>query len=102
MILNYGNGYCAFAHNICGSQTVVPDRMLDTSKPLSPEFFINPRWPPSVVLTEAATIDVRLGEAMIAPKREVLAAVLGMNISDVDEHLSTTKVGLDNELDFST
>ena len=35
MIFNYGNGYCAFAHNICGSQLVVPDGMPDTSKPLS-------------------------------------------------------------------
>ena len=41
MIFNYGYGCCAFAHNICGSQPEVPNRMLDTSKPLSPEFFIN-------------------------------------------------------------
>ena len=42
VIFNYGYGCCAFAHNICGSQPVVPDGMPDTSKPLSPEFFINP------------------------------------------------------------
>ena len=42
VIFNHGYGCCAFAHNICGSQPVVPDGMLDTSKPLSPEFFINP------------------------------------------------------------
>ena len=102
VIFNYGYGCCAFAHNICGSQPVVPNRMPNTSKPLSPKFFINPRWPPGVVLAAAATIDVRLGEAMIAPKREVPAAVLGMNISEAGEHLSTAKVGLDNELDFST
>ena len=41
MIFNYGYGCCAFAHNICGSQLVVPDGMPDTYKPLSPEFFIN-------------------------------------------------------------
>ena len=40
MIFNYGYGYCAFAHNICGSQPEVSDRMLDMSKPLSPEFFL--------------------------------------------------------------
>ena len=43
VIFNHGYGYCAFAHNICGSQPVVPDGMPDTSKPLPPEFFINPR-----------------------------------------------------------
>ena len=35
MIFNYGYGCCAFAHNICGSQPMVPDRMPDTYKPLS-------------------------------------------------------------------
>ena len=40
VIFNYGYGCCAFAHNICGSQPEVLDRMLDTSKLLSPEFFL--------------------------------------------------------------
>ena len=79
MIFNYGYGCCAFAHNICGSQPVVPDGMPDTSKPLLPEFFINPRCPPGVVSSEAA-------------------AVLEAVISDEGEHLSA-KVGLDNEPD---
>ena len=38
VILNYLYGYCAFTHNIYGSQPKVPDGMPDTSKPLSPEF----------------------------------------------------------------
>ena len=42
VIFNYGYGCCVFAHNICGSQLVVPDGMPDTSKTLSLEFFINP------------------------------------------------------------
>ena len=42
VIFNYGYGCCAFAHNICGSQPKVPYGMSYTSKPLSPEFFINP------------------------------------------------------------
>ena len=46
VIFNYGYGYCAFAHNICGSEPVLPDGMADMSKPLPPEFFINPRCPP--------------------------------------------------------
>ena len=45
VIFNYGYGYCAFAHNIYGSHPEVPDGMPYMSKPLSPEFFINPRCP---------------------------------------------------------
>ena len=102
VIFNYGYGCCAFAHNICGSQPVVLDRMPDTSNPLSPEFFINPRCPPGVVPVEAATIDVCYGEAMIALEREVPAAVLETDISKAGEHLSIVEVGLGNEPDSST
>ena len=102
MIFNYGYGCCAFAHNICGSQLVVIDGMPNTSKSLSSEFFINPQCPPSVVPTEATTIDVRSGEAMIASEREVLAAVLEADVSEAGEHLSAAKVGLGNEPDSST
>ena len=45
VIFNYGYGYCAFAHNICGSKPLIPVGMLDTSTPLTPEFFVNPRCP---------------------------------------------------------
>ena len=41
VIFNYGYGCCAFAHNICGSQPVVPDGMPDTSKPLPLEYFLS-------------------------------------------------------------
>ena len=46
VIFNYGYGCCAFAHNIFGSEPVILDGMLDTSKPLPLEFYINPRCPP--------------------------------------------------------
>ena len=82
---NYGYGCCALAHNICGSQPKVLDRMPDTSKSLSPEFFINPRCPPGVVPAKAATIDVRSGEAMIMSEREILAAVLDADISEAGD-----------------
>ena len=36
VIFNYGYGYCAFTHGICGSQLEVPDGMPDMSKPLPP------------------------------------------------------------------
>ena len=102
VIFNYGYGCCACAHNICGSQPVVPDEMPNKSKPLSPKFFINPQYPPGAVPAEAATIDVRPGEAMITPEREVPTAVLGTDISEVGEHLSAAEVRLGNELDFSS
>ena len=82
MIFNYGYGCCAFVHNICGRQLVVPDGIPDTSNPLSQEFFINPRCPPGVVPTKAATVDVCSGEAMIALDREVPTAILKTNISE--------------------
>ena len=96
MIFNYGYGCCAFAHNICGSQPEVPDGMSDTSKSLSPEFFINPRCPPSIVPTEAASIDVLPGEATKAPKREALVTVLESNHSEASEHLSVFEVEPDS------
>ena len=45
VIFNYGYDYCAFAHNICGSEPVIPVWMPDMMKSLPPEFFINPRCP---------------------------------------------------------
>ena len=72
LIFNYGYGCCALAHNICGSQPMVPNGMQDKSKPLSPEFFINPRCPPGAVLVKAVTIDVRFGEVMIASRGRFL------------------------------
>ena len=34
-------------HNIYGSEPLIPAGMPDTSTPLTPEFFMNPRCPPS-------------------------------------------------------
>ena len=101
VIFNYGYGCCAFTHNICGSQPVVPDEMLDTSKTLLPVFFINPRCPSSVIPVEDATIDVCPGEAMIVPEREFLATVLEADISEVGEYLPSTEVRPGNEPDSS-
>ena len=58
VIFNYGYCCCAFAQNICGSKPMIPVEMPDMSKPLPPEFFINPRCPPSASsdLPVAATI----------------------------------------------
>ena len=54
VIFNYGYSCCAFAHNICGSRPGIPNGMPDMSKPLPPEFFINPRCPLGVVPIEVA------------------------------------------------
>ena len=48
MLFKYGYGYCVFTHNICESKSQIPDRMSDPSVPLTPEFFANPRCPPSI------------------------------------------------------
>ena len=45
LIFNYGYGCCAFAHNICGSEPLILAGMPDTSTPLIPGFFMNPRCP---------------------------------------------------------
>ena len=102
MIFNYGYDCYAFAHNICGSELEVPNGMPDTSKPLSLEFFINPRCPLGVVPVEVASIDVRPSEAINAPEREAPTTVLETNNSEVDKHLSVVEVGLGNEPVFST
>ena len=83
MIFNYGYDYCDFAHNICGSQPVVPNEMSDTSKSLPLEFFINLRCPQGAVSGEAT-------------------AVLEAGISDVSGHLSVAEVGLGNEPNSSS
>ena len=46
-LFNYGYGCCVFTHNICRSKPQIPDGMPDTSVPLTPEFFANPRCPQS-------------------------------------------------------
>ena len=69
------------------------------SKSLPPEFFINSRCPPGVVLVEAATVNVRSGEAMITSKKEVPVVVLRANISEAGKHFFAVEVGIGNEHD---
>ena len=80
MIFNYGYGCCAFVHNICGSEPMVPDRMPDMSKPLPLEFFINPRCPSGTIPIEAAA----------APEAD---------ISEMGERLPAAEVVLGNQFD---
>ena len=72
VIFNYSYSCCAFTHNICGSEPVIPDGMSNTSKPLPPKFFINPRCPPGAapgVPTTDPKADVReVGKSLPAPE----------------------------------
>ena len=88
VIFNYGYGYCAFAHNICGSQPEVRDGMSDMSKTLSLEFFINHQCPLGAVPTEGASMDVSPGEVTNAPEREAPVAIVEMDHSKVGKHFS--------------
>ena len=47
-LFNYGYACCAFTHNIRGSKPHILDGMHNPLVPLTPEFFANPRCPPSV------------------------------------------------------
>ena len=55
-LFNYGYGCCAFAHNICGSKTEIPEGMPNSSVPLTVDFFANPCCPPSASVA-ASTLD---------------------------------------------
>ena len=74
VIFDYGYGCCAFAHDICGSKPMIPTGMPDTSTPLPPEFFVNPRCPPgsSSVLPAAEPVETTVEDfpAMILPVAE--------------------------------
>ena len=59
VIFNYGYGCCAFAHNICEREPMIPAEMLDTTKPLPPGFFINPRCPLSASSDLPAVATIR-------------------------------------------
>ena len=53
-----------FKHNIYGDQPEVPDGMPDSSNPLPPEFFVNPRCPPIPTATKATIVEVDQSEVV--------------------------------------
>ena len=61
-LFNYGYGYCAFAHNICGSKPEIPEGMPNPSVPLTMDFFANPRYPPSASVAASALDPVVFSE----------------------------------------
>ena len=74
LVFAYGYGCCMFKHNICGDQLKVPNGMPDSSDPLLPEFFTNPRCPPVSTATEATTTEVDQSEVAEEPERCAPAA----------------------------
>ena len=77
VIFNHGYGCCAFAHNICGNEPVIPDGMPNKSKSLPPKFFINPRCPQGAALGVPTTDpDANVREA----GKSLLAAEVGLGI----------------------
>ena len=60
-LFNYGYGCCVFMHNICESKPQIPDGMSNPSVQLTPEFFANPRCPPSI--------------SSVAPALDLVAAI---------------------------
>ena len=64
VIFAYGYMCCVFKHNIYSEHPEVLYDMPDSSVPLPPEFFVNPRFPPSVpVATDETTVGEHLSEA---------------------------------------
>ena len=59
-LFNYDYGCCGFTYNICESKPQIQDGMSDPSVPLTPDFFANPRCPPSassaVLASDLATV----------------------------------------------
>ena len=62
LIFAHGYECCAFKNNICGDQLEVLDGMPDSSNPLPPEFFMNPRCPPAYEPTEATSTEAEHSE----------------------------------------
>ena len=75
-LFNYGYGCYVFTHNICKSKPQIQDGMSKPSVPLTPEFFANPRCPPStssvVPAPDPATVsrEERRGSSLTATGEE--------------------------------
>ena len=54
ILFNYGYGCCIFMHNKSESKPQIPNGMPDRSVLFTPEFFANPRCPPSISSTAPA------------------------------------------------
>ena len=73
MIFAYGYGCRVFKHNICGNHPRVPEGMFDSTDPLPPDFFVNPKCPSIQAVVEATATKVPPSETTKESK-EVVAA----------------------------
>ena len=55
----------------------ISDGMLDSADPLPPEFFVNPRCPPTLTAVEVKAFEIDLGEAAKDPEEGVVAEEQG-------------------------
>ena len=79
-LFNYDYGCCVFKHNICGSKPQIPDGMPDPSVSLTPEFFANPRYPPSIS-SAAPALDPAVGSKEEHPRINPTSAGEEANLS---------------------
>ena len=64
LIFAYSYGFCMFKNNICGDRLEISNGMLDSANSLPPEFFVNPRCPPSPTAVEVKDAEVDQGGAV--------------------------------------
>ena len=79
VIFNYAFSCYEFSHNICGSEPLILVGMPDTSTPLTPRFFVNPRFPRSSSFVFPAVEPVETIEEDLSAK-DLLAAEGGVDI----------------------
>ena len=73
MIFAYGYVCRVFKHNICGDHPRVREGMSDSTDPLPPEFFVNPRCPSIQAVAKATATKVPPSET-VKESMEVVAA----------------------------
>ena len=73
LIFAYGYRCCAFKHNICGDQLKISDGMPDSTDPLPPKFFVNPRFPPAPTTIKVKAAKIDLGKAAKDQEEGVVA-----------------------------
>ena len=81
LIFSYGYRCCVFKHNIRGDHPEVPDGMSDSSDPLSPEFFVNPRCPLAPTTIEAIATEVDQSKAAKEPERSASTEDQSLSLS---------------------
>ena len=66
-----------FKNNICGGLPKIPYDMPDSANPLPPEFFVNPRYPPTLAAVEAKDAEANHGRVVEDSERGFVVKELG-------------------------